>query len=65
MNVNYATCQYYTTIFSELRAKGILIPSNDMWIAAQAIENDLTLVTFDQHFKGITGLKLLLCNENE
>jgi predicted nucleic acid-binding protein len=35
----------------------MLIADNDLWIAATALAKDLTLVTRDQHFSRITGLK--------
>lgn len=34
------------------------IPDNDIWIAAIAMEHDLTVLTGDKHFKAIDGLKL-------
>ena len=41
-----------------LRKKGKPIPTNDIWIAAQAMELGAKLVTFDGHFKEIAGLRL-------
>jgi predicted nucleic acid-binding protein len=43
------------------RAKGLLIPRNDIFVAAVAIENKLTLVCRDSHFemlKAVSGGKL-------
>ena len=37
--------------------KGHPVPENDIWIAALALENNLTLVTRDEHFKKIDELK--------
>jgi len=34
------------------------IPSNDLWIASQAIETGSMLITFDKHFLHIPGLRL-------
>jgi len=36
------------------------IPDNDIWIAAIAMEHDLTVLTGDKHFQAIDGLKLEL-----
>jgi tRNA(fMet)-specific endonuclease VapC len=33
------------------------IPENDIWIAAIALQNDLTLVARDAHFLEVDGLK--------
>jgi tRNA(fMet)-specific endonuclease VapC len=42
----------------ELRRQGLPIPDNDLWIAATALAHDLTLVSRDQHFRRVPGLKL-------
>ena len=48
----------YATMRSQLRTQGLLIPDNDLWIAATAAARDLTLVSRDHHFSRLTGLKL-------
>lgn len=50
------TAKFYSQIYSSLRNKGHPIPSNDMWIAAQALENGCVLCSYDKHFKAIEGL---------
>ena len=40
----------YGALHSELRAKGQLIPTNDIWIAATALANRATVITSDPHF---------------
>jgi tRNA(fMet)-specific endonuclease VapC len=52
------TARLYGKIKSELKGNGTPIPENDIWIAAQARQHDLVLVTRDKHFDGITGLTL-------
>jgi predicted nucleic acid-binding protein len=42
---------------SDLRTRGELIPDLDLFIAATALEKDLTLLTNDAHFGRIEGLK--------
>ena len=37
-----------------------MIPINDVWIAAQAMSENVPLVTFDAHFRKINGLNLIL-----
>ena len=49
----------YGQVKSQLVKAGVNIPENDLWIASTAIKNDLTLVSFDNHFRRIEGLKLL------
>ena len=44
------TAQRYGALKARLRASGTPLPENDLWIAALALEHDLTLVTRDAHF---------------
>lgn len=53
-----ATTEFYARIWVALKEQGTRIPTNDIWIAAQAIENDLFLDTGDRHFDHVPGLKL-------
>ena len=48
----------YAMIKTDLIKNGIRIPENDLWIAATAHANDLSLVTFDSHFESIPGIKI-------
>ncbi len=41
---------------ADLRARGMPIPENDLWIAAVGQQHQLTLVTRDAHFSAISGL---------
>ena len=52
------TARRYGELFSILRRQGTPIPTNDIWIAAQALEHGLTLDTRDSHFQHVPGLKL-------
>jgi hypothetical protein len=45
--------------FKQLKAQGKPIPTNDIWIAASAMQHGLQLVTFDRHFEAIRGLLVL------
>lgn len=46
----------YARIWNRLRTQGTPIPSNDVWIAAQASELGVELWSFDKHFEQIEGL---------
>lgn len=52
------TARQYGTIKNQLRLKGRPIPENDIWIAAQAIQHQLTLVARDTHFEEIEAISL-------
>jgi tRNA(fMet)-specific endonuclease VapC len=51
------TAHHYGAIKQALLNKGHPIPENDIWIAASALQHDLTLITRDGHFAEIDGLK--------
>jgi tRNA(fMet)-specific endonuclease VapC len=50
------TAEYYSEIKHELRLQGLLIPDNDTWIAASALQYRLPLAARDGHFERIQGL---------
>jgi predicted nucleic acid-binding protein len=52
------TAEFYAQVFQELKQKGRPIPSNDLWLAASALQHGLALATFDDHFSNISGLLL-------
>lgn len=61
-NMDEATAMHYGEIVAGLYKKGKPIPTNDIWIAALALQHDLTLITKDKHFKEIDGLKVKAWN---
>lgn len=48
----------YASIFNQLKAQGTPIPTNDMWIASQGLEQGCTVLTLDDHFSWIANLKI-------
>ena len=50
------TAHHYASIFAQLRRKGTPIPTNDIWIAALALEHNLILYTRDAHFEKIPSV---------
>ena len=59
LSLDEETTAVYGNIKTALRRKGKPIPENDIWIAAIAIQNDIPLVTRDNHFKEIENLSLV------
>jgi tRNA(fMet)-specific endonuclease VapC len=51
------TARRYGEVKDGLRQKGHPIPENDIWIAAIALQYDLTLVARDVHFEEVNDLK--------
>lgn len=58
INADYETARIYGSISAKLLQKGKPIPTNDIWIAATAIQHDFTLITSDSHFIEIEDLKI-------
>ncbi len=54
--VGSVTADRYARISASLRAKGRPIPTNDMWIAAHAMETGADLVSADRHFAHVDGI---------
>jgi tRNA(fMet)-specific endonuclease VapC len=54
-----ATAESYARAAVALEAKGQVIPENDLWIAAVALECDMPLATRDAHFDRVDGLTVL------
>jgi tRNA(fMet)-specific endonuclease VapC len=53
------TTHTYAVLFAQLRRQGTPIPTNDLWIAALAIQHDLPLLSSDRHFSHLPQLLIL------
>jgi tRNA(fMet)-specific endonuclease VapC len=54
--VTVVTADRFGRIAAALRRKGRPIPTNDIWIAAHAMESGAELLSFDQHFEEVDGI---------
>ena len=54
--VSRRTADHFAEIFTLLRRKGRPIPTNDVWIAAHAMEWNAELISFDRHFAEVEGI---------
>jgi len=60
LDITGETARRYAAITRELRGKGQLIGTNDLWIAASALEHSETLVTRNaDEFRRIPGLNVV------
>jgi tRNA(fMet)-specific endonuclease VapC len=50
------TTHHYGAIYRQLRKQGTPIPTNDMWIAALALQHSLVLCARDAHFEALPQL---------
>jgi tRNA(fMet)-specific endonuclease VapC len=55
--INGITAAHYATLRRELAAQGRPIPWHDLWIAAQARQHRLPILSRDQHFDAVTDLR--------
>jgi predicted nucleic acid-binding protein len=47
------TAKVYGKLYADLKKRGKMIPTNEIWIAALTIEYEGTLASFDKDFKVI------------
>ena len=50
LEIDEETSERYAVILYHLRTKGVPIPTNDMWIAASAMQYGLKVLTTDKHY---------------
>jgi predicted nucleic acid-binding protein len=55
------TAERYAAIFAYLREKGTPIPTNDLWIAASAMQHGLKIITTDEHYLKIPHVIAICC----
>jgi len=53
VSIDEDTAERYAVILHGLRKLGTPIPTNDLWIAASAMQYGLTILTADAHFKHV------------
>jgi tRNA(fMet)-specific endonuclease VapC len=59
VDVDASIADRYGILVKILRKQGTPIPTNDIWIAATALETGSRLVTYDAHFNCIPGLLVI------
>lgn len=55
--VTETTSGFYAAVRHELKRQGRRIPPNDSWIAAQALEHRLPILTRDAHFENLLEVR--------
>ena len=58
--VDHEVARLYAEIVVALRADGMPLPSNDVWVAASAARAGATLLTYDPHFTAIRRIGSLV-----
>jgi predicted nucleic acid-binding protein len=60
IDVDEGTAERYAVIFTTLRKAGTPIPTNDLWIAASAMQHGLRVLTRDAHFAKVPQILIHL-----
>ncbi|OQX17940.1 MAG: twitching motility protein PilT [Desulfobulbaceae bacterium A2] len=58
LHASIETANVFGMLKAALKEAGTPLPINDVWIAAHAMETGAVLVSYDQHFEKIIGLRL-------
>lgn len=53
-----ASADFFALVFNNLKQIGKPVPTNDIWIAASAMQHGRSLASLDSHFSYIAGLSL-------
>lgn len=56
LSVDSTTANHYAAVRRELKMAGTPIPWHDIWIAAQARQHDLPVLSRDPHFDEVKGV---------
>jgi tRNA(fMet)-specific endonuclease VapC len=59
--IDEETSERYAAIIAYLWVKGTPIPTNDLWIAATAMQYGLKLVTTDSHYRQVPQIIVECC----
>jgi tRNA(fMet)-specific endonuclease VapC len=59
LDIDEETSQSYAALGLELKRKGRPIPTNDLWIAALCRQHALPILSRDQHFDVVPGIRRL------
>ena len=59
VKITRETAERYAHIYAYLRGIGRPIPTNDLWIAASAMEHGAELLTLDTHFLNVPQIMII------
>jgi predicted nucleic acid-binding protein len=51
------TAEAYAAVYQQLRRDGHPIPTNDIWVAAAALQASVPLITLDAHYRFVANLR--------
>lgn len=60
LDVDDEAATVYAELYADLRRAGTPVPTNDLWIAALAVREGATVVTYDDHFRAMVRVGCLV-----
>lgn len=57
LSLDEETAEFYALIADSLRIAGTPLPTNDVWIAASAMQHGLEVLTTDAHFRHVAQIR--------
>lgn len=64
VDIDEETSERYGAIVSSLRKSGTPIPTNDIWMAASAMQHGLNLLTTDSHYLKVPQVIVEFCGQS-
>lgn len=61
LSITAETADFYSYLLTALQESGNPVPTNDIWIAASAMEHGAGIATKDAHFRNILGIRIIWC----
>lgn len=61
VEIDEETSKRYAVIINYLWEQGAPIPTNDLWIAASAMQHGLKLITTDSHYRNVPQIIVACC----
>jgi predicted nucleic acid-binding protein len=61
VDINEETSERYAVIINYLWEQGTPVPTNDLWIAATAMQHGLKLLTTDGHYRNVPHIIVEWC----
>lgn len=58
IDISQPIAERYGRLIQVLRENGTPIPTNDVWVAATALDTGCRLVSYDKHFQQVPGLMI-------
>jgi len=62
LSIDEETSERYAIILCDLRKRGTPVPTNDIWIAASAMQYGLKVLTTDSHYKRVSQIVTEYCS---